>query len=127
MFDTEKLVGAYVRLRNHKAELKKKHQEELDPLDAKMAQIEQKLLATMHETGTTSLKAKTGTAYQQEWLSATVGDWSQVLDFIVDNKQYDLLERRVNKTVVKDLLEDGSEVPGVNIERGVRVNIRKAS
>ena len=45
-----------------------------------------------------------------------------VLDWAVANERWDLFERRVAKSVVEEI----GAVPGVEIERGVRVNVRRS-
>ena len=44
-----------------------------------------------------------------------------MLDFAVENGRFDLFERRVAKSVVEEI----GNVPGIEIERGVRVNVRR--
>lgn len=49
-------------------------------------------------------------------------DWQAVLDWAVANERWDLFQRRVAQSVVEEI----GAVPGVEIERGVRVNVRRS-
>ena len=117
----DNLVETYVQLRDAKDDLKKQHSEALKPYDEGMDIIEGKLLSEMQRTGADSFKTKHGTAYKTAWTTARVADWSAVLDYAITNERFDLFERRVNKTVVAEI----GEVPGVAVDTGIKVNIRR--
>lgn len=120
--EVERLIEAYVTLREQKKALSDRHKQELEPFDMKMERIEMALQKKLHDVGVDSFKTKAGTAYTSTTVSAKVADWEKVLDFAVENERFDLFERRVNKTVVQEI----GAVPGVEIEMIKSVNIRKA-
>lgn len=119
---TEDIVAAYVALRDKIAADKKAMEEALKPLQDGLESLEGLLLKELEKAGADSIKTKAGTAYKASWSSARVVDWSQTLDFIRESERFDLLERRVSKAVVEEL----GDVPGVAVERGTRVNVRRA-
>lgn len=119
--DIEDLVRTYVGLRDRKDELKKQHAAELAPLDEGMDQLEGLLLQEMKKANVDSFKTKAGTAYQSKWTRASVQDWSLVLDYAITNQRFDLFERRVNKSIVEEI----GTVPGVAVDAGIKVNIRR--
>lgn len=43
----------------------------------------------------------------------TVEDWGQLYSFIASNEAFDLLQRRVASTAVRDRWAEGVEVPGI--------------
>jgi hypothetical protein len=118
----EDFVDRYVRLRDKKADLKKRHAEELAPLDEAMSRIEGLLMGQLNTVGADSIRTPHGTVYKQSWSSARVADWQQVLDYAIEHERLDLFERRVSKTVVDEI----GHVPGVEVDRGVKVNIRRS-
>ena len=115
------LIGAYVQLRDKKDALKKRHSEELRPIDEMMAKLEGTLQQAMAEQNVKSFKSDHGTAYTSELVSAKVVDFNDTLSYIQENDRYDLLERRVNKTVVQEI----GDVPGVELTRTLKVNVRR--
>lgn len=131
--NVDMLVEKYVELRDRKAAIKKEAEEAEARLTKLMDIIELKLKETMTLTGTKSLKTDHGTAYITYKESATVADWDVLFDFIKRSENWDLLEHRVSKTAVKDLMEEdrhGNYVnpppPGVNFTRLEAVNVRRS-
>ena len=78
------------------------------------------------------MKTAHGTAYIAYRESATVADWDVLLGFIKKSEAWDLLERRVSKSAVKDRMEEDRNgnyhqepPPGVNFVRIEGVNVRR--
>lgn len=120
------VVRSYVKLRDKKTELKRKHSEELAPLNEKMAKIEGWLQRNLLEQGLQSQKTEEGTAYLSTETRATVKDRDAFFEWVIKNERWDFLENRVSKTVVKDYLEETGElVPGINYEASQVVRVRR--
>lgn len=117
----DEVIEAYVKLRDRKDQIKKRHGEELAPFDASMAKLEGKLQEAMQAQNVKSFKSDHGTAYTSELVSAKVVDFNDTLAYVRAHDRWDLLERRVNKTVVQDI----GDVPGVEITRTLKVNVRR--
>ncbi len=120
------VIRGYVKLRDEKEDLERKHKEELAPVRERMQKIEAWLQNQLQEQGLTNFKGESGTAFLQEASSATVADWDATLDFIKKNGAWELLERRVSKTVVQDFIESTGDIPpGVSYKRETVVRIRR--
>lgn len=115
------LLERYVRLRDAKDAMAERHKAELAPLRRDMDLIEQALHQMMQSQGVKQFKSAHGTAFQKEVSNARVVDFESVLDYIRTNERWDLLERRVNKTVAQEL----GEVPGVEQTRTLVVQVRR--
>ena len=127
------LTAKYVELRDRKAAIKKEAEIEEAKLQVLMEGIEGKLKELMTSLGVKSMKTAHGTAYIAYKESATVADWTVLLDFIKQKEAWDLLERRVSKTAVKDRMEEDRNgqytkppPPGVDFTRIEGVNVRRA-
>jgi len=121
------LIDSYLRIRDKKDALKKKHIEELAPYNVALGKLEHHFLGAMHTTGLESLKSDEGTAYQSERSSVTVADWDAFHDFVLENAAYYLLEKRASKAAVMEVLEDtGALPPGLNMNRSIKVNVRRS-
>lgn len=121
------VIEKYVQLRDKKAEIKAEFDKRVSGIDEAMDKIEQFLLGHFNETGQDSAKTAFGTAYKQKRTSATVADWPLTLGYIRENERWDLLEKRVNKKVIEDGVEETGEIPpGVNLRTEFVINVRKS-
>lgn len=130
--NADNLTAKYVELRDRRAGLKKTYEEEDGKLVALQDAIADKLKEIMHENGLTSLKTPHGTAYIAYRESASVADWEVLLGYIKAQEAWDLLERRVSKSAVKDRMEEDRNgnythppPPGVDFVRIEGVNVRR--
>lgn len=122
----EDVVKGYVCLRDKKGDLKKKHSEELAPINEKMMKIEGWLMRDLQTRKVQSQKTAEGTAFIQKSTKATVRDRDAFLDHVKKNDAWDLIENRVSKSVVEDHLENTGEiVPGVHYEKTLVVRVRR--
>lgn len=81
-FSVEQIIGKYVELRDRKAELAKKHDEELRPMSDAMQAIENILMHKMNELGVTQLKGETGTAFKATSTSVQMKDAQEFKNFV---------------------------------------------
>jgi len=120
-------VKIYIRLRDRRAQRKKDFEESDAGDKAAQEKIEAMILEQFNEDGTDSVKTEFGTAYRSIKTTASVADWDATLDFIRKNDFWSLIEKRVNKTVVEQYMEDTEELPpGVNVTRVNSINIRRS-
>jgi phage host-nuclease inhibitor protein Gam len=119
----ERLVAGVLERKARLVEIEAEYKGRVAPIKEEIEKLEAALMKLMNEAGVQSVKTKAGTAYFSNVSSVRVVDWPVTLDFIVSNGAWDLLERRVNKTALKEL-EEG--VPGVAIETIRKVNVRRS-
>lgn len=120
--NVEELVGTYVALRDRIAEVKEGHKAELKPLEAGLDELGGMLLLHLQSQKVESVRTAAGTVYKTGWATAKVQDWDATLEFIKAGEHWDLLPRSVNKSAVEEL----GAVPGVVVERGIKVGVRRA-
>ena len=126
--NVEEAIAKYVELRAKKAEIEAAVKEKTSKIREGLDLIEAFLIQKADETGVTSFKTDAGTAFLSHVNIANVADWDAVLEFVKTKEAYDLLERRVNKTAVKEYIDrDGAVPAGVNFTSRVSLNVRKAS
>ena len=124
--NVEDVIRGFVKLRDKKNEIKRRHSEELAPINEKMATLEAWLQRDLLNRKVQSQKTEAGTAYLSTDARATVKDRDAYLDFVREKEMWDLLENRVSKTVVRDYLEETGEViPGVHYEVSQVVRVRR--
>lgn len=122
----QQLVENYIKLRDAKADVVAKAKEKTQRIDAAMAKIEGTLLRHCDSMGIDSIKTPMGTAYKSSKSSATVADWDVVLQFIMENSLWSMLERRVSKDFVTQYKAESGELPpGVNWSEITTINVRR--
>ena len=122
------VIDHYVKLRDRKSALKAEYDKQVKEVELKMNKFEAYLLQQADAQGVTSFKTKNGTAFVTTVDMANVADWDAVLKFIKDNNAWDMLEKRVSKTAVRQYIEATKAIPsGVNWATRLDVNVRRAS
>ncbi len=128
MSNIDSLIDKYVELRDRKKALEEGHKKELAPYKQALEKLEAHFQEHMQEQGLNSLKSSHGTVYQSEVSNAKVHDFEAALNYVLENERYDLLERRINKSALQSILEEGvsDEVPGVELTRAKKINVRRS-
>lgn len=123
----EPLVDKYIKLRDAKAKATRQFKDKMAGVDAVLTRMEGTLLQKLNELGIESARAVSGTAYKSTRVSATVADWDQTLEFIKENGEWQMLERRVSKDAVQQYREVHDDLPpGVNWREEIVVNVRRS-
>lgn len=76
-------------------------------------------LSTGDDTGASGQKYR---AQIKVDIKATVTDWEDLYDYIVEHDRFDLLSRSVGQKAVKDMWENDDKVPGVD-----KINVKTVS
>lgn len=124
----DKLVKAYIKLRDARAVLKSEYEAQDAALMEKVATIESKLLEFCRETGAEGVKTPFGTAsrvVKERWFT---NDWDSFRRFVKDNDALDLFEKRIHQGAMKEFLEANPDLrpEGLNVHREYAVVVRKS-
>jgi hypothetical protein len=124
----DKLVKAYVKMRDAKEKLTADFTAQEATLKEQMATIETALLELCKTTGADSLKTAYGTASRTVKTRYWTADWDAMHTFIKEHDSADLLERRIAQNNMKAFLEEHPDVMpvGLNIERKYAVVVRRS-
>jgi len=121
------IIGKYIQLRKKKERLVQEHKEKLAIIDGNMETLEAFLLQKMDADGVTSYKTQHGTAFRNTVDQTSVANWEDLIDFIKQNDAYELLNKSVNKTAVRNYLNENLPLPpGVNYTQRMEITVRKA-
>ena len=84
------------------------------------------LLVQLAESGGQSVRTEAGTYFRTEIIKPSVSDWRALYDWIKDHDGFDMLERRVKSTSVKEFMDENQGLlpPGVNVLREYEVRVR---
>lgn len=134
----QKRAAQYIQLRDKIAEMEKAHEATLVPYKSLLQEINTDLLNHLDSQKVEAMKTEVGTVYVYEKSSASVADAEAFMKHVIDNQDWDLIERRANVTAVKAYLDASIEKakadpsvqpglpPGVNLSRFRMVGVRRA-
>ena len=123
------LISKYVELRDTKEAIEKEHKEQIKPYKEALQTIENMLLAEMQGGNITQIKCAGGTAFQKQWMSVKTVDRDALFRYVIGAERWELLTSAVSKDVVKEIIDEsgGQPPPGVDVEFGIEVQVRRAS
>lgn len=124
--DFSKSVDQFVKLRDKVKAIKDRHKTELEPYNTAMEQLNALLLSRLEHIGADSVKTGAGTVYRTERCSASIADMTAFWNFVTRTDDWNLVDRRANVSAVKDAIDDGKIVPGVNFTRSYIAGVRRA-
>lgn len=123
--DYEKVVASYILLRDKIDEAKRKFDEAIKPKKELLERIETLLCGDLEQKGLQSMSVTAGTVYKEKWKKVVVEDWDAFINYVSENKRYDMFERRVAKNVTLDTIDQEGSVPGIEVQSGFNVRIRR--
>lgn len=123
----ERLLKAYVKMRDRRSQLKREYDEADGDLKKKMGLVESELLKMLNASGSDSLKVSgVGQAYLAKKVMVRATDWDAFWDYIFETRQIDLLQKRVASRAVQEIVESTGELPpGVDMSTERVVNVRR--
>lgn len=125
----EKLVAAYVKMRDRRSELLREYEAEDGAIKEQMEMVESKLLDLCKTVGADSLKTKHGTVIRSVKTRYWTSDWESMHKFILEHQMPELLEKRVSQSTMKQLLDENPDMmpPGMNVDSKYAVTIRRSA
>ena len=123
----EKLVKAYIGIRNKRSELSAEFKEADGKLVEKQDKIKRALLEHCKEHNVDSVKTPEGLFYRTTKTSYWTSDWESMFKFIKEHDVPEFFEKRRNQTHVREFLEDnpGLVPMGLNVDSEYVVSVRK--
>jgi hypothetical protein len=123
----DKLTRVFVKIRDARAELSAEFKRKDEELGAQMDELKRALLDYCKEQNVESVRTDAGLVYRTVKTRYWTSDWESMHKFIVDNAMPELLEKRINQSAVKALLEENAEMlpPGMNVDSEYTITVRK--
>lgn len=125
--DLERIVSAYIKVRDKKAELLNETKVKEEEIDKKLRILESHLLEHCKQTGATSVSTQAGTFFRSVRKKFWTGDWESMNRFIIQNEALGLLEKRIHQTNMKTFLEENPDLhpPGLNVDSEYTITVRR--
>lgn len=122
----DSIIGKYVELRATKQAKDAAHKADIKLIDDKLKKLEAWLQMKMHVDGVKAINTDSGMAYKTTVEQATVSDMNSFIEFVKEKEAWHLLEKRVSKTGIRELLDaDEPLPPGINWFVTTAINVRK--
>ncbi len=122
--DIDSIIKKYVELRDAIDAVNNEAKKKVATLTEAQDVLSSVLMKLAKEQGVSSFKTDSGTAFVQTKTYAGIANWNQTIEYIKANDAYNLLNKAVNKTAVKEYI-DKHEIPppGVNwtVEQEIQV------
>lgn len=126
-FDADKLVTAYIAIRDKRSELKTQFEEQDNGLEDDMKKIEQAILEHCKENNIESLKTTHGTAYKRVSERFWATDWDAFNQYVREHDAIELYEKRIHQGNMKQFLEDHpGSTPPINVDRKFTISVRRS-
>lgn len=120
------LVAIYIGLRDAKKAAEAEFKKSMERTNQGMEKLEGLLLIKLEELGADSLACPEGTVYRNTQHSATVQDRTVFREWVESTGNWDAVDLKANKVAVRELLEAGTEVPGVKFTSVHTVGVRRS-
>tara|TARA_R110000772_G_scaffold123912_4_gene230330 strand:+ start:3399 stop:3794 length:396 start_codon:yes stop_codon:yes gene_type:complete len=124
----EKLVRAYIKMRDHRSQLKQQYEEQDATVKEQMDMVENHLLGLCKTTGADSLRTKYGTVSRTVQTRYWTSDWEAMHNFITEHQALDLLERRISQRQMQEFIKENPDVMpvGLNVDNRYTVTVRRS-
>ena len=122
------LTEIYIKIRDARAELKSKFDQEDLGLKEQMGLLETSMLDACKDMNADSVRTPHGTIIRSVKSRYWTNDWDSMYDFIEEHGAFGLLEKRLHQTNMKDFLSENPTVlpHGLNVENSYSVVVRRS-
>ena len=123
----DQMVDMYVKIRDAKAAAKKAFDKETERMTQAMERLEGMFQQQLDSLGVESFKADHGTVYKTLRSSVSVADRDEFYSWAVANNELGAIDMKANAKAVRELLQKGTQVPGVKYSESYQVGVRRKS
>lgn len=125
----EKIVKAYIKLRDTKELLYQEYKSKADELEEQMDILKYRLVEISKETGATSFSTPHGVAYRTVKNRYWTNNWEEFYKMMQEHDAMGLLEKRIHQTNMKEFLENNPDLhpAGLHIDSEYEITIQRRS
>jgi len=117
-----KTVGRCADAFHEVRELRLAMKKEVDVIEAREREIKQYILDNLSASDDTGASGKYYRAQITRQEEPTVTDWEELLDYVVEEDRFDLLQKSISRGAVKEMQAAGETIPGVG-----KITVKKVS
>jgi len=121
----DKRVGQYIQIRNALKKIDEEYDAKRKPFVELQNMLSGWLQSFLEKSGSESVRTASGTCYQSTRYTASLADAEAFMNFVKENNQFDLLDRKANATACRGYAEEHKNLPpGVNMSAIRTVGVR---
>ena len=128
-YPTEKIITAYINLRDAIAAKKKEQEVEILKLEEKLDMLNGLLLEKCEEAGCNISVPGIGRVNRRVDRQYWTSDWPEFYKMVKEHDAFHLLHKRISNKAVQEFLEEHPEAtpPGLNVDSKYVVTVTRAS
>ena len=119
----EKLAEIYVKIRDARASLKERFEEEDTVLKEQLDTLATKMLDLCKDIDADSIRTSAGTIIRKVDTRYWTTDWDAMYQFVEENDAFPLLEKRIHQTNMKQFLEEHPDKLPVGLQADSKYTI----
>jgi len=124
----DKLTGIYIKIRDSRADVRRKYEACDKELEEQMQIIEDQMLDVCKAMNADSIRTPYGTIIRSVKSRYWTNDWDSMYNFIEEHSAFALLERRLHQTHMKEFLSENPNLlpMGLNVDSEYTVVVRRS-
>ena len=128
-FNTDRLIKAYIKIRDAIAEKEKVHKTEVKVLEDQLDLVEQELLVHCDNAGGNISVPGVGRVARRVSRQYWTSDWDSLYQVIKEHDALHLLHQRISNKAMQQFLEENPEIhpAGLNLDSRYTVTVTRAS
>ena len=119
------LINKYIQIRDAKDGAKKIFTAATQRMTDALTKLDGLILKALDNEGLESAPTDFGTAYKKNRTSCSVKDRDEFYNFAVNTGNLEAIDMKANAKVVRELMNDGVDVPGVKYSESVFIGVRR--
>jgi hypothetical protein len=126
---TDKIIAAYIKIRDSIATIKQRHAEELRTLEEQLEVLSQELLERCEAAGGNLSVPNVGRVTRRVSKQYWTSDWPAMYQMIKEHDAFHLLQQRLIASAMDQFLEENPKLvpPGLNLDSKATVTVTRAS
>jgi len=121
--ELEKLVSVYIKIRDAIDARREEHKQEMQNLQEQLETVGTKLLDFCNDQNLESVRTNAGTIIRSVTTRYWTSDWESMYNFVKDNDALYLLEQRINKSNMKQFLEDNPDKCPIGLQTDSKYSV----
>lgn len=123
----DQMIDNYVKIRDAKAEAKKAFDKETERMTQAMVKLEGMFSKQLEDLGVESFRSEHGTVFKKLRSSVSIADRDEFYQWAVVNNELGAIDMKANAKAVRELLQKGTQVPGVKYSESYQIGVRRKS
>lgn len=123
----DQMIENYVKIRDAKDKAKKAFDKETERMTQAMVKLEGLFTKQLDDLGVESFRSEHGTVFKRLRSSVSIADRDEFYQWAVENDELGAIDMKANAKAVRELLQKGTQVPGVKYSEAYQIGVRRKS